>query len=324
MCFKNQDDISTIKKQFFNNTEKKMGINLEAFKSELERVEGNGQNKNFLKDFVRFPPGECSTIVRILPPSHDNDTIYVAIRNHTINGKRFQCSKNLVGGMWQGQCPVCEFYSSLWKKSENPDLSENQVKELQAQARSIKPVERYFYNVVVRKEIDEKGEAKYDVFHKILSAGKELHTYIIKSIVGNPLLNKKGFGDITDIETGRDLNCVRELKGEYPNWKSSEFMDASPLHKDKKVCKEWLAECHDLNSWKKPQPFDVLLKEVNIFRGLEVDESVKVERAPFDKAPATVTKVAASSSKKEDFATADVDMALTDDDFLKNINIDDL
>jgi hypothetical protein len=301
-----------------------MGINLEALQSELERVEGNGNRKNFLEDFVRFPEKEGNVVVRILPPSHDNDTIYVAIRNHTLNGKRFQCSKSLVGGMWTGECPACEWYSSLWKKTDNPDLSEKQVEELKDQARSIKPVDRYFYNVVVRKEIGQDGEAKYDVCHKILSIGKELHTYVIKSIVGNKLLGKRGYGDITDLETGRDLNIVKELKGQFPDYKGSEFLDPAPLHKDKKVCKEWLAQCHDLNSRKKPATFDVLLKEVNIFRGIVTDDSESFDTAPFVK-PVVETKVATKPvavSKPE--LSMDVDMALSDDDFLKDIDIENL
>lgn len=296
---------------------------LDGLSQEVSRLDGTNR-VDYLKDFVKMPQGEGFIVVRLLPPHPENNTIYVSVRNHTVNDKRVPCSKELQGGIWRGDCPICTHYNALWKQSDNKNLSEKQVEELQNTARAIKPIERYFYNAIARKQLNDKGEVEYNVGPLILSVGKELHAFIIKSIVGNETLGKKGLGDVTNETTGRDLNLVKTLKGEYPSYLESTWNDVSPLHKDKKVVKEWLDNLHDLKARRKVKSFEELLHEVNVFRGLETDTSETFHKEDYDKQPAATTVKTDKVAAVNKTVAVDADVSLVEDDFLKDFDVDNL
>ena len=144
-----------------------MAVDLNAIRLENARLESQGKNNNFLENFVPMPEGEGSIILRLLPPRGNLKIPWVATRTHKMNGRNLHCPLVTVSGKWQGNCPVCNWYRKLWKDSDN--ASEDEAKALQAEARSIKPIERYYYNAIIRTLTNKSGEVEHNVGPKIYS-----------------------------------------------------------------------------------------------------------------------------------------------------------
>ncbi len=202
-----------------------MALDLNELRQEQTRLESTGGN-NFLDNFARMPEGEGIVLVRILPP-RKGQKLYCVTRTHKLGQKNIHCPQTLVGGKWQGFCPVCNYYKNLWKEADAKGGHE--AEKIQAEARSIKPLERYYYNVIVRSQINkDTGETEKDVGPKILSVGKNLHARIIRAILGDPTLDEPELGDVSDPETGRDLKIIKRLRKSgtesYPNYDESKFV----------------------------------------------------------------------------------------------------
>jgi len=179
---------------------------------------------------------------------------FQATRLHKLIGRSFHCRKQLQGGKWAGRvgvCPVCDHYNWVWgeinrisgtkiaqeaRKCKNPE-----VQALITIADRIKPIERFYYNAVVREDPSQTGT-------KILSIGKKLHEKIIIAFVGNPQIPAlKKLGNICDTtgKEGRDFMIIKANPGGYPNYDKSQFLDVSPLGDPNQV-KAWLEQCHNL------------------------------------------------------------------------------
>jgi hypothetical protein len=220
----------------------------------------------------------------------------------------------LVNGKWQGFCPICNYYRKLWQDSDK--VSGDDADKLIAEARSIKPLERYYYNVIVRSQVNPStGEVEKDVGPKILSIGKQLHARIIRAILGDPVLDEPELGDVTHPESGRDFKIIKRIRKSggdaFPNYDESKFMGVSPLGNDKQVA-NWLENLHDLQALRQLKTTEELLKELNIFRGLEKDPSVQFEFGGNVEVKAEI-KPAAKKTVVPD------DEALADDDFINEL-----
>ena len=249
-----------------------MGIDLSALSQEFSRIEGQG-NSNFLDNFVPMPEGEGVVILRLLPPTDGLNGLPCArTRTHKLNNKTFHSPLQLMGGKWVGNCPINNYYRSLWKQSET--ASADEAKMLQAEARSIKPVERFYFNAIVRSVTSKTGETQKNVGPKIYSCGKQVWEKILRAIVGAPEVQEVGLGDITDLYTGRDFKIIKRLiksgSDTFPNYTESKFLDVSPAGTEQEISK-WMSSRHDLSSLITVKSFDELAKEVRIHRGLEKD-----------------------------------------------------
>jgi hypothetical protein len=227
---------------------------------------------------------------------------------------------------WEGECPVCSYYSYLWKQSEGK--GEEEQKALQAKARAIKPVERYYYSVIQRTVVDESGKTSTNVGPLILSIGKQLHQFILKSMVGDAALEEKGFGDVTDPKLGRDFKIIKKIKKSgdesYPEYNDSRFLEPSPLGTPDEVAK-WTEAAFDLATLRKVRPVEELKHQLKVHLGLEKE----VGKDNFDpseytpvyggadvvKPAATVAPVATATAK----APVAVDEPMADDDFLTKL-----
>ena len=297
--------------------------------NENERLEEQGGG-NFLDNFVKMPEKAGHVVVRILSraatPVADGG-LYMPTRIHNVNSKSLHCPRSLQGGKWMGDCPICRYYSWLWKESEKkaPDLAQKD----QALARQIKPIERYYYNVIVRSVHNEKtGEVEKNVGPKILSVGKTIHQMIIRAMVGNESIDEKGLGDVTDVKTGRDFKIVKTLrqsgKDVFPNYSDSKFMDVSPAGTPDEVAK-WMANLHDIKVLRTIKDGEFLKKQLKIHLGLEKDEvgSDGFDPSEFQKSSAdddvvvTETKRVAAPAKIEEPVSKDE--TLVDDDFVRQL-----
>lgn len=238
-------------------------LDLAEMQHEYERVTaepGNFGGEDFLAKFVRLPERDGYTLMRILPRKKGGKHC-CATRVHTLSNpttkksRTYHCPKVLVqtekGPKWQGDCIICKYYSDLWKQSES--MSGKAQEDRQAAARAIKPVERYYYNVIVRSEKDPKtGDVKKNVGPKIYSCGKTVHSKILRAMLGDEAAGENPLGDITHPINGRDFRVVKKVvKGgggsEYPNYDNSKFEDVTPAGSPDEL-NTWLENLHDLQA----------------------------------------------------------------------------
>lgn len=289
---------------------------------------------DFLEKLVQLPEGEGFVLMRILP-RRKGQKIYCATRIHYLtnpmNGKKrsLHCPKELVmtdrGPRWQGECIICKYYTDLWAKSEKETGKTRD--DLQNKARQLKPVERYYYNVIVRSEKNKAGETKNNVGPKIFPCGMKVHAKIMAAIVGDKLAGQKEYGDITHPMTGRDFRLVKKIakgpQGTYPDYASSKFEDPSVLGSQTEM-ETWLENLHDLSTLRQVKTQDVLKHELKIHLGLVKEEGVSDDLAEFRDAPAEQIReelVTAKEVKPEVKAETkrQEEELLADDDFLKEI-----
>lgn len=243
---------------------------LEAIQQEANRVlkDPKDTNNDWKDKYVQLP-NEGELTVRILPPSHGMILPFQSTRLHYVNGKSVHCRKTLEGGKWVGKigvCPICDHYNHLWEQINNKANAAIAAK-LTEIARRIKPIDRYYYNVVVRDDPSQKGV-------KILSIGKTLHAEVCIAYVGNPKskVNKKKPFPVHDPEKGYDFLIMKSSKGDYPDYKGSQFLpDPSPLGDPDQV-KEWLANCYNLAELRILKTVDEMKLELKKELGLVPNE----------------------------------------------------
>ena len=324
-------------------------LDMNEIMNEVKRVteEGNtGGNSDYLEKFVRLPERDGYVLLRIMPRRKGTPKPWVATRVHTLNNpatrqkKTYHCPKNLVmtdrGEKWQGDCIICKYYSDLWQKSES--LSGKAQEDLQNQARAIKPVERYYYNVIVRSEKDKDGNVQKNVGPKIYSCGKQVHAKIVRAIVGDATAGEKPLGDVTNPKDGRDFRVVKKVvKGgggaEYPNYDNSKFEEPTPAGSPDEL-KVWIERMHDLQSLRALKTADELKHALRVHLGMVKDgdggadddlaefrNAGSAASAPAKAAPSQPIRedlaVSSSSSKEESKAAEDM---LADDDFMKELS----
>jgi hypothetical protein len=267
--------------------------------SERVNAEPGATNEGgFYDKLVRLPERDGFVMMRILPRKKGHK-LHCATRTHRLSnpsanddGKSYHCPKELVmtdrGPRWQGECIICKYYNDLWQKSEK--LSGKAQEDLQAQARAIKPVERYYYNVIVREEKDPKTrEVKKNVGPKIFSCGKTVHAKIMRAIVGDQALGEKPLGDVTHPINGRDFRLVKKVvKGgggnEYPSYDMSKFEEVSPLGEMDDM-ESWISNLHDLTTLRTLKNDEELKHALKVHLGLVKEEASKDDLAEFRSAP---------------------------------------
>lgn len=266
-------------------------LNLDEMAGEASRLGSEGVEGNFLDQFVPMPevkPGATGSVaLRLLPPIKGGK-LYQYNRVHTINDRKVHCPRPLNNGKWDRnvQCPICDYYSSLWKQIDKLAKAGHvdQSDKLKEEARSIKPIERYYYNAIVRSLAVDGGEVKKNVGPRILSVGKGLHTMIIRAIVGDDADPDSKLGNITDPKIGYDFIIRKEVTpGEgFPKYDRSAFARSpSPLGTPEEIAM-WQSMLHDLTKLRNPKGLEVLEKELAIHRGLIPDEVESFDAADFD------------------------------------------
>jgi hypothetical protein len=240
-------------------------LDLNEIKKESKRVseEGNSSNNSldYLEKFVKLPERDGFVLLRILPRKKGMKNPWTVTRVHTLvnpttrQKKTYHCLRELVetpgrSDQWRGDCIICKYYSDLWQKSETKNGKEKE--DLQNEARAIKPVERYYYNVIVRSEKDKEGNIKKNIGPKIYSCGKTVYSKILRAIKGDEAAGEKELGDITHPKDGRDFRVVKKVvKGgggaEYPNYDMSKFEEPSPVGSPDEF-KQWMTNVHDLQA----------------------------------------------------------------------------
>lgn len=324
------------------------GLDLNELKQEHRRVSeepGNSSSSDYLEKFVRLPERDGYTLLRILP-RRKGQQFYCITRVHTLNNPRnnnkrtYHCprtlSKNANGKeQWQGDCIICKYYNDLWQKSDQMPSGKAQ-EDLRNQARAIKPVERYYYNVIVRSEKDKDGNQRKNVGPKIYSCGKTVHSKILRAILGDPEAGEKELGDVTHPKDGRDFRVVKKVvKGgggaEYPNYDNSKFEDPSPAGSPDEI-RNWIETMYDLQSLRVLKTPEELKHALRVHLGMVKDEDEggtddlaefrNAGAAPAKSAPAQapekIRENLVASTKPEPAKSSD-DGVYADDDFMKEL-----
>ena len=266
-------------------------LNLEDVAGEDTRLKNSGGAGNFLEQFVPMPdvkPGQTGSVtVRILPPVK-GAKLYQYNRTHKMNGRSVHCPRPLINGKWDRNvpCSICDYYSGLWKQIDKLEKAGRaaDAKALKDEARAIKPVERYYYNAIVRSMIVDNKEMK-NVGPRILSVGTGLHSIIISAIVGREGDPESKLGNITDVKAGWDFVIRKEVTAgsdQFPRYEKSSFTrNPSPLGTPEEIQK-WQETLHDLTKLRNPKALEYLEKELAIHRGLIPDDAEAFNTDDFD------------------------------------------
>jgi hypothetical protein len=325
-------------------------LDMSELQQEAKRVsdEGNSGGGDMLEKYVRLPERDGFSLLRFLPRKKGTP-FFVVTRVHTLNNpatrqkRTYHCPKTLVkterGDKWQGDCIICKYYNDLWNKSES--MSGKAQEELQNQARAIKPVERYYYNCIVRQEKDKDGNVKKNAGPKIYSCGKTVHGKIVRAILGDATAGEKPLGDVSHPTNGRDFRVVKKVvKGgggnEYPNYDNSKFEDPSPAGSPDEL-ERWIESQHDLRALRVIKTPDELKHALRVHLGMirESDGGGDDELAEFRNAgtpapaPAQASRPAVTQTVREELAkpaapakeeVSAADDIMADDDFMKELS----
>jgi hypothetical protein len=321
-------------------------LDLNSIQKEVKRINsGEGAENEFMQQYVRMPERDGFVLLRFLPRKKGQQ-FFCATRIHTLKnpatGKmtQYHCPRDLskdANGKeaWRGDCIICSLYHSLWQKSER--LNGKDQENMQNQARELKPLERYYYNVIVRSESDGKGGTLKNVGPKIYSCGKQVHSKIMLAINGDQVTGEKELGDITRPDTGCDFRLVKKVvksgAREYPNYDNSRFEDPSVAGTQEEMAK-WFGNLIDLAMLRKLKSADELKHALRVHCGMVVEEDNndlnefygQAVREPAKSAGSTLA-AGADKIREEDIApkqspskTKQVEEdSMADEDFLKEL-----
>lgn len=316
-----------------------MGLDIHELQQQYERTKGD---KNFLDNFVKMPEGKGAVVVRLLPPApagmfdRAKSPFYQWTRIHKVNGKSIHDPREMVDGKWQGANPVAEYLRWLWKESEKAAPEEQD--RMRKLYRELKPVDRYYYNVIVRSEVSEDGTVKTNVGPKILSVGKTIHALILRGICGDKEMEIAPLGDVTDFKTGRDFKIVKGIRKSgnesYPEYNGSHFLDPAPAGTPEE-CERWMKNLHDLAALRILKPIEEMQHELQVHLGLKPDTESDFDPSAYQKsdgpvveAEPTRTQVSVPDVPKSEVKAAettesasedDGNEVLADDDFLEEL-----
>lgn len=321
-----------------------MSLDLNALKGEYESSKEDKGGGSFLENFVKMPEGKGSVIMRLLPPApagmfgRQKNPFYQWTRIHRVNEKSLHDPREMVNGKWVGENPIGDYLRWLWKESENSPPAEKE--RMQNLYRELKPVERYYYNVIVRQETGEDGVVKKNVGPKILSVGKTVHQLILAGICGDKDLGQDPLGDVTDFKTGRDFKLIKTLRKSgdqsYPNYDGSHFIEPGPAGTPDE-CKLWMENLHDLSALRVLKSAEELDHELQIHLGVIQDTNTNFDPSKYQKSGASAVKVEAETrstrtqvsvpdvptSQAEETAAstpaAEEGQSLADDEFLEEL-----
>lgn len=329
-------------------------LDMSEVMQESERVnaEPGFNNEEYLAKFVRMPEREGFVLMRFLPRKKGTK-LFCATRTHTLMNpvtkqkRAYHCPKVLeqverqgkIVPMWKGDCIICKYYSDLWQKSEG--LSGKEQENMQNKARDIKPVERYYYNVIVRQEKDGKtGEITQNAGPKIYSCGKQVHAKIMRAMVGDKSAGEVALGDITHPVNGRDFKVVKKLtksgSREFPNYDFSKFESESPAGTPENLDK-WLENLNDIQALRKLKTTEELRHALRVHLGMvqegeapQDDDLAEFRAASSKPSTAAATVVHGDETVRQELVTqtettesssrAEEQELLADDDFMKELD----
>jgi hypothetical protein len=190
-----------------------MALNFDKLKQRLEKAQGKGSTNN---NFWKIEEGTHT--VRIVDTG-DGDPFKDYFFHYNVgDAAGFLCPKH----NFNEECPVCDFASKLWRDDDG---------DSKEQAKKLFKKQRFFAPVLVRGE--------EDAGIRVWGFGKRAYETML-GLALNP-----EYGDITDVETGTDLDVSYETKkGErFPTTTITPKRKSSKLCKDlsKKECEELLA-----------------------------------------------------------------------------------
>ena len=149
--------------------------------------------------------------VRFLPQGEFNPYVFITRRQHYVNGsgvggEPISCRKKLVNGSWRGDCPLCDYYENLKSNQNRTSVWGNDAHS--DDIRTIRPVQRYYYNVLA-----------------ILPDGtKTLKLLSLSAFIHNEIFNESGsknnYAHLTDLRNGRDVTIKRQTitPGGFPQF----------------------------------------------------------------------------------------------------------
>lgn len=309
-----------------------MGLDLGSLQNDYKGLKASeGTSGSFLENFVKMPEGKGSVVMRLLPPApkgmfgRNNNPFYLTTALHRVNGKSLHDIREYVNGKWVGSNPIVDYIRHLWKESEQDAPAEAERKR--ALYRQLKPIERYYYNVIVREERDESGNVKKNVGPKILSVGKTVHEIILRGILGDKEMNQPELGDVTDPKTGYDFKLVKTIRKsgdqQFPNYESSHFLEQSPAG-DPDDWKRWMEGLHDLTALRVLKTPDELKHELAVHLGLKQETTSGFDPSEFATKPtsqpaAATAVVSAPKATVEAEVSEDSDEEIADKDFLEEL-----
>ena len=297
-----------------------MGLDLSAIQNDYKGLKASeGSGGSFLENFVKMPEGKGSVAMRLLPPK-EGKPFYLVTALHRVNGKSLHDIReyNRETGKWVGHNPIVDYMRYLWKQSEQAAPAERD--RMQALYRQIKPVERYYYNVIVREERAEDGTLKKNVGPKIISVGKMVHEIILRGILGDKEMNQPRLGDVTYQKAGYYFKLVKTIRKsgdqQFPNYEGSHFLEQAPAGSPDEW-KSWMENLHDLETLRILKTADELEHELQIHLGLKQESSgstfdpskfsrtVEAAEAPVPVASTAKVEVESSSDEDDDMADKD-------------------
>jgi hypothetical protein len=274
-------------------------LDLSQMSKEAERLNKKPGESNFLDNFVPQIEGEGSLQIRILPRLKGKQ-LWCATRTHKLgtfpNERSFHCPRELRdtanGQFWQaisedegghGDCPICQYYSGNWKKSLALPKDSPEQKKLQEYLRKMKPVERYYYNVIVRECVNKKTKkTEQNVGPLIWSVGKTIHQIIVNNIFGNAKLKIKRLGDVTHPTNGFDFNLVKTIKGDFPDYSQCGFEKDSTPAGDPDQWEKWMAQRYNIFDLRKLLTFEELEKALMVHTGRIKDTKSAFDTSKYD------------------------------------------
>src|SRR3989304_8884239 len=143
-------------------------VDVAAMQREVKRVNESGKSPNQRSNemFVQMPEGKGSIAVRVLRPLKGSHLV-CKTRIHKVNDRNYHCPRtfNDNSEKWEGDCPICNYYRWLYKEVDCLEKEGDSVaaEKRRAEARRIKPNERYYFNVIVRQETDTNGKVREKV-----------------------------------------------------------------------------------------------------------------------------------------------------------------
>lgn len=260
-------------------------LNLEEMQQDAERVLRDN-TKSFISNIVQIPDpkpgGKILYPVRILPP-RKGARLYQYTRLHYVNKRNVQCPRPQINGKWDKSvyCPFCESYDKGWTrlralKKEGFDDKSPEFKAVYEDTSRYKPIERYYYNVIVRKVVDDQGE-HLNVGPLIWPCNKTCHKKVLLALLGDD--TEKALGNVTDPKNGWDFVIKKIMRdtgtGLQPNYDESYFdRDQSPAGTPDEISK-WAESLHDLTTLRVVPDNDKLEHEFAILMGYIPDDSEK-------------------------------------------------
>jgi hypothetical protein len=277
-------------------------------------------------NYVRLPEKDGFVILRFLPKLKNRE-FFVAARIHRLgaypNSKSVFCPHILTqtarGERWLADskrpCPICKKYNEMWEQI-NKMTNTVEAEKAKDVARSIKPAERFYYNVIVRQQVNSKTKTlETNVGPKIYSCPKQVQTIIRESIQGSEVSGRRKLGDVANIATGRDFRLVKQIKGgTYPDYGQSSFEDVSPLGTDAEI-RNWVSSYHDIEKIPVFLSYEEMEKSLKLVLEEKHDTNVKSSEAQVPQAKGGEKTSNGLSSELEGVLDSDWETAL------KNIGV---